>query len=231
MAKLYALCAVVFSVTYANAQSTSSQHWLDWGTLCPAGWSCNVVNPYYYQCLPGSATGTSTTTSGSSSFTTTSTSTSTATAPGSTSTLLPGNSFIRSVEDPYFHYYLQSITPGVATAAIMGSYTSAAQFQITNGQLVQQSTPPLPIPLLLNWVFPGAKTPATNGTFDFSGDTIEWSIPTITRPQLNAWLVCPDSAGNNLLYVNLGFYDYMTPSGCADETIHFYTGATPVPRK
>lgn len=44
-----------------------------------------------------------------------------------------------------------------------------------------------------------------------------------------AWLVCPDAAGNRDLYVNLGAYSYMTPAGCADETIHAYTGATATP--
>ena len=82
----------------------------------------------------------------------------------------------------------------------------------------------------------------------WSGDTVEWSIPTISRPQLNvrslqsllfvetrllnstfillvqAWLVCPDADGNKDVYVNLGPYDYDTPAGCADETIHAYTG-------
>lgn len=41
-----------------------------------------------------------------------------------------------------------------------------------------------------------------------------------------AWLVCPDTAGNLDVYINLGPYDYQTPAGCADETIHAYTGAT-----
>lgn len=41
-----------------------------------------------------------------------------------------------------------------------------------------------------------------------------------------AWLVCPDAAGNLDVYINLGPYDYQTPAGCADETIHAYTGAT-----
>ncbi|KAJ3739595.1 carbohydrate-binding module family 1 protein [Lentinula detonsa] len=242
MAKLYKIfITVALTFAYVNAQSTASQYGqcggIGWAgaTLCPSGWSCNVVNAYYSQCLPGGATGTATVTSSSVS-TSGSTGTSTATAPVATSTLLPGNSFIRSVEDPYFHYYLQSITPGNVTAAIMGSYTSAAQFQVTGGQLIQESTPPLyaivedranstVMQLGVSW----SDTPATSGTFDFSGDTIEWSIPTIDRPQLNAWLVCPDSDGNNLLFVNLGYYDYETPTGCADETIHFYTGATAVP--
>ncbi|KAJ3778984.1 carbohydrate-binding module family 1 protein [Lentinula raphanica] len=233
------VCATIaLAFAYAHAQSTASQYGqcggIGWtgATLCPSGWSCNVVNDYYSQCLPGGATGTVTSSATSSSGG----STSTSTAPVATSTLLPGNSFIRSVEEPYFHYYLQSITPGNATAAIMGSYTSAAQFQVTDGQLIQESTPPLyaivedranssVMTLAVSW----STTPATSGTFDFSGDTIEWSIPTIDRPQLNAWYVCPDSEGNNLLFVNLGYYDYETPTGCADETIHFYTGATAVP--
>lgn len=105
---------------------------------------------------------------------------------------LPGTMFVLLQEDPYFHYYLQSITPGNATAAIMGVYTSAAQFQVTGGQLIQESTPPLyaivedranstVMKLGVSW----SETPATSGTFDFSGDTIEWSIPTIDRPQVN----------------------------------------------
>ena len=41
---------------------------------------------------------------------------------------------------------------------------------------------------------------------------------------VQAWLVCPDANGNKDVYVNLGPYDYDTPAGCADETIHAYTG-------
>jgi hypothetical protein len=39
-------------------------------------------------------------------------------------------------------------------------------------------------------------------------------------------LVCPDVQGNADVYVNLGTFVYHTPAGCADETIHVYTGAT-----
>ncbi|KAL0562551.1 hypothetical protein V5O48_019536, partial [Marasmius crinis-equi] len=107
-------------------------------------------------------------------------------------------------------------------------------FQITNGQLIQTVnggslyatvealTDPTVKKLKVSW----SSSPATSGTFVFSGDTVEWSSPTITRPQNNAWLVCPDSAGNKDLYVNLGPYSYQTPAGCADETIHAYTGST-----
>jgi len=64
----------------------------------------------------------------------------------------------------------------------------------------------------------------TYGTFDFSGDAVQWSIPSITRQNLSAWLVC----ANQTLWINLGAYGYMTPAGCADETIHYYNGATAV---
>jgi hypothetical protein len=44
-----------------------------------------------------------------------------------------------------------------------------------------------------------------------------------------AWLICPDATGNADVYVNLGAYDYNTPSGCFDQTIHAYTGSTATP--
>lgn len=81
-------------------------------------------------------------------------------------------------------------------------------------------------------------TQNTYGTFAFSGDAVQWSIPTISRPNLSAWLVC----ANQQLFINLGPYDYNTPPGCADETvslevcdprtkadlgqIHYYNAAT-----
>lgn len=53
------------------------------------------------------------------------------------------------------------------------------------------------------------------GTFVFSGDAVTWSVEGVKRPNLSAWLVCE----NKSLWVNLGNYDYMTPAGCADETV------------
>lgn len=55
----------------------------------------------------------------------------------------------------------------------------------------------------------------TYGTFAFSGDAVQWSIPSITRQNLSAWLVC----ANQTLWINLGAYGYMTPAGCVDETV------------
>ncbi|KJA14838.1 hypothetical protein HYPSUDRAFT_149882, partial [Hypholoma sublateritium FD-334 SS-4] len=156
-------------------------------------------------------------------------------AAGGSATLAAGYSFIRAVEDPNFHQYLQAEVINTPGPAVLGSPTTAAQFQITAaGQLVMNAAgtnlyaivapPASPNATMLSMSW--STTPATSGTFVFSGDTVEWSSPTITRPQSNAWLVCPDAAGNRLLFVNLGAYDYMTPTGCADETIHAYTGAT-----
>jgi hypothetical protein len=58
-------------------------------------------------------------------------------------------------------------------------------------------------------------TQNTYGTFAFSGDAVQWSVASINRPNLSAWLVC----ANQQLFINLGAYAYMTPTGCADETV------------
>ncbi|KAK7443526.1 hypothetical protein VKT23_015699 [Stygiomarasmius scandens] len=209
-------------------------------TECPSGWGCSVVNPYYSQCLQGVATTPAPTTTVASTGGSTAVPPSTgggsatSTAAGGSSTLLPGNSFIRAVEDPNFHKYLRSEVIGTASDAVLGEPDEASQFVISDdGQLVQQVDPLLyaivepraddtVMKLKVTW----SETPATSGTFMWSGDTVEWSDPDVERPQNNAWLVCPDEDGNNDLYVNLGPYDYNTPAGCADETIHAYTGST-----
>ena len=65
-------------------------------------------------------------------------------------------------------------------------------------------------------------TKNTFGTFAFSGDAVTWNVSSISRPNLSAWLVCDAQE----LWINLGAYDYLTPTGCADETIHYYNAAT-----
>jgi len=67
-------------------------------------------------------------------------------------------------------------------------------------------------------------TPNTFGTFAFQGDAVTWSVASIDRPNTAAWYVCE----NQQLFINLGAYDYLTPAGCSDETIHYYNGATTV---
>ncbi|KAH9474646.1 Endo-1,4-beta-xylanase C [Psilocybe cubensis] len=203
-------------------------------TTCVSGWTCTYSNPYYSQCLPGAASSSAPHTTSTVPGGSTTAPSSTTTAAGGSSTLQAGYSFIRAVEDPNFHKYLQSEVLNTASDAVLGEPSTAAQFQITGGQLIQNANGKnlyavvepransTVVKLKVSW----STTPATSGTFVFSGDTVEWSNPSITRPQNNAWLVCPDAAGNKDLYVNLGAYSYQTPAGCADETIHAYTGAT-----
>jgi hypothetical protein len=147
--------------------------------------------------------------------------TSSASSPGTT--LQSSYYWIRAVESPNFHKYLQTkpeYTPGTA---ILDSYTTAGQFQIVSGQLVQligggsllyanveqNTTAAVKLSLTFN------TTKNAYGTFAFSGDAVQWSTPGINRPNLSAWLVC----ANQQLFINLGNYDYMTPAGCADETV------------
>ncbi|KAJ6613608.1 hypothetical protein B0H10DRAFT_218430 [Mycena sp. CBHHK59/15] len=242
----YLSAIAAFLIYGASAQTTAPQ----WGqcggmgwtgaTICPANFVCTFSNPYYSQCIPGTTT---TLTSTATTTTTVSSSgggappSSTSTASGGSATLAPGYSFIRAVEDPNFHKYLQSQVLNTASPAVLGDYTNAAQFKVTNGQLIQNANGTTPLyaiveppanstvtKLGLHW----STTPDTLGTFVFSGDSLEWSSPTITRQQTNAWLVCP-SGTTLLVYINLGAYAYMTPAGCADETLNAYTGATAVP--
>ena len=96
-------------------------------------------------------------------------------------------------EDPNFHKYLRSEIVNTASDAVLGDPNTAGQFIITDGQLIQNAngTPLYAVvedranstvaKLKMSW----SKTPATSGTFVFSGDTLEWSNPTITRPQNN----------------------------------------------
>ena len=101
-------------------------------------------------------------------------------------------------EDPNFHKYLRSEVANTASDAVLGEPDTAAQFQITSdGQLVQMvpdgsklyavveaRANSTVMKLKMSW----SDEPASGdnaGTFQWSGDTVEWSIPTIQRPQLN----------------------------------------------
>ena len=104
---------------------------------------------------------------------------------------------MRAQEDPNFHQYLRSEVAGTASDAVLGDPDTAAQFQIVDGQLVQEvpdgsklyavvegRSDPSVKKLKMSW----STAPASGdnaGTFQWSGDTVEWSIPTIQRPQLN----------------------------------------------
>jgi len=231
------LAAVVLGSGSAFAQQSA------WGqcggtgwtgsTSCVSGYVCTFSSQYYSQCIPGTATTTST--PGGSPTTTTPVGSSTPTGPagsGPGTTLQSGYYWIRSVEAPNFHKYLQTspvYTPGTA---IMADYTTAGQFNIVNGQLVELVSGSLLYAVVspqtdssvTKLAVTFSTTQNTYGTFAFSGDAVTWTIPTITRPNTAAWLVCAQQQ----LFINLGAYDYDTPAGCADETIHYYNGATAV---
>ncbi|KAI1859619.1 uncharacterized protein JN550_011927 [Neoarthrinium moseri] len=210
-------------------------------TSCVNGYACASLNAYYYQCLPGTAVSstvkqTSTTiSSGASTTATGQTTSASASATTPPKTLVSGHYWIRAVESPNFHSYLQAAptatpSPGPGDAYLR-SATNAGQFNIVDGQLVYYTGSST---LYMGVENPANKTQRTletrfdttqndYGTFAFQGDTVTWTVADISRPNTAAWLVCGDEGK---LYINTGAYAYNTPAGCADETIHSYGGST-----
>ncbi|QRW15172.1 3' exoribonuclease family domain-containing protein [Ceratobasidium sp. AG-Ba] len=212
-------------------------------TTCVSGSVCTKINDYYYQCIPGTAPPASTTKPPTSTVTATGPIISTTTKPSTTvtgggtvgPTLLPNYLWIRAVAAPNFHKYLQSYKPGTATDAVLASASTAGQFAITNGKLtqitpsgallyanVETRADSTVMKLKVSW----QTSSTTSGTFVWSGDALTWTVEGITRPNNAAWLACTDATEGQVLYANLGPYAYNTPAGCADQTIHFYNGAT-----
>ncbi|KAI0170114.1 hypothetical protein BJ166DRAFT_608223 [Pestalotiopsis sp. NC0098] len=209
-------------------------------TTCASGYGCSSINAYYYQCVPATTTQAATTgTTIASTTTTTGASTTTAAASSTTTsapkTLVSGYYWIRAVESPNFHSYLQAAptatpSPGPGDAYLL-SPESAGQFNVVDGQLVYYTGGDL---LYMGVENPANKTQRTletwfdstandYGTFAFQGDTLTWTVADISRPNTAAWLVCGDEGQ---LFINTGAYAYETPDGCADETIHSYGGST-----
>ncbi|KAI1174818.1 carbohydrate-binding module family 1 protein [Nemania sp. FL0916] len=242
-------------VAMAQQQAWGQCGGINWSGpfTCVSGYTCSVLNDYYSQCIPGTATTTTassttrtTTRTTTSAPTTTRTSTTLTTATSTTktggsgtypTTLQSGYYWVRAVASPNFHSYLQAAptatpSPGPGDAYLLSS-KNAGQFNIIDGQLVYN--PASSGEMLYMWVedpinktqrtletwFDTTKNPY--GTFAFQGDTVTWSVSDISRPNTAAWLVC---GGAGQLYINTGAYAYNTPSGCADQTIHYYGGAT-----
>ena len=137
-----------------------------------------------------------------------------------------GYAWIRAVAAPNFHKYLQTsplnASPG---RAILSDATSAGQYQIVDGQLVElidtKGTK-----LYANvgqaasataTILPVTFTSSKNsfGTFAYQGDTLTWSAAGVQRQNVAAWYVCESQS----LWINLGAYLYGTPAGCADQTV------------
>lgn len=197
---------------------------------------------YYYQCVPGTATSTISqqtstvvTTTGASATTTRATTSTADSAPPSTTTSAPetlvsGYYWVRAVESPNYHSYLQAAptaipSPGPGDAYLL-SPSDAGQFNVIDGQLVYYTGGDL---LYMGVENPSNKSQRTletwfnstendYGTFAFQGDTLTWTVDDIARPNTAAWLVCGDEGQ---LFINTGAYAYETPDGCADETVCF----------
>jgi hypothetical protein len=143
----------------------------------------------------------------------------------SPTTLQDGALWIRAVVPPNYHKYLQTVPANVPGIALLESHTTAGQFNVEDGQLVNKvSDPPLYMwveepadkanpPRTLATSFKATKNPF--GTFGWQGDTLVWSVPSINRQNTAAWLVCADQE----LFINTGAYGYMTPAGCSDQTV------------
>lgn len=156
------------------------------------------------------------------------------TGPGKT--LQSGYYWIRAVAAPNFHKYMQTKPLYANGPALLGDYTTAGQFQVVSGQLVQLVSGPGEKPekllygvvseqryinnMSLSVTF--GETKNTYGQFAWNGDGLTWSVASIQRPNAAAWYVCTGQQ----MYINLGNYLYQTPSGCADQTIHYYNDKT-----
>lgn len=154
------------------------------------------------------------------------------TAAGPGTTLQSGYLWIRGVSAPNYHKYMQSSPLYSPGPALLNSYTTAGQFQVVSGQLVQLISAPGEKPEKLLYAVVNetrvinnmslavsfSESKNTYGTFKFGGDDLQWSVDSIKRPNPSAWFVCTGQK----MYINLGNYMYQTPSGCADQTIHYY---------
>ncbi|KAH9865079.1 hypothetical protein IAQ61_009025 [Plenodomus lingam] len=242
-------CTTITLLALLTGQSSAViQDWQQCGgsnwsgeTTCGLSAGCVKINDYYSQCQPGvtheplpqpdpepaveplepqpaTTVGSPTPTNAPSS-----------TGPGTT--LQSGYYWIRAVAAPNFHKYIQSSPLYSPGPALLESHTTAAQLQVVSGQLVQLvSAPGEPVKLLyavvnetrvindMSLAVTFSESKNTYGTFAFGGDDLQWSVAGVNRPNKSAWYVC---AGQRL-YINLGNYAYGTPTGCADQTIHYY---------
>jgi hypothetical protein len=179
-------------------------------------------------------TSTPTRTTSSPSRTTTTTKPATTTTPSGTgagSTLQTGYTWIRAVAAPNFHKYLQTSPLNAAPGtAILSSATTAGQFQIVDGQLIELidtkgtklyasvGEAPSASATYLPVTFTAAKN--SFGAFAYQGDTLTWSSEGVKRQNVAAWYVCE----NQSLWINLGAYLYGTPAGCVDQTVSVFFG-------
>ncbi|OBZ68220.1 Endo-1,4-beta-xylanase D [Grifola frondosa] len=211
------LCYLVY---HASAQSAA------WGqcggigwtgsTTCVSGYSCEVLNDYYSQCVPGAASSAPITT-------VTPTPTSTPSSPGTSNTptstatgATPTGSQIRADQDPVYHFYLQSNggTPVLGPEASSGYFTLGSTISLNNPDGSQ---------LYFN-VDESASTSYKPLTFDTTATTTDWglegdTIITTSPRQLN-FLACATSDATVYdVYLQEG-NDMPAGSTCALVTLH-----------
>ncbi|KIJ57146.1 hypothetical protein M422DRAFT_773824 [Sphaerobolus stellatus SS14] len=134
--------------------------------------------------------------------------------------------------------YLQAMAPGnTAGDAALGPVSSAGQFNIVSGQLVQVTPdgstiygqvgpldPQTPGQLKLLW----SSSPSTNATFSFDSYGTGGLVTTVKgvnqNQQIGFLLNCGDSNVVSDVYLNLNPYS-AAPAGCATTTMYsFYDG-------
>ncbi|OBT75427.1 hypothetical protein VF21_05692 [Pseudogymnoascus sp. 05NY08] len=200
-------------------------------TTCKGKRADPIYSEWFYQCLPSSFPGPTPTLSDTTAPASTPT-TATSTPLPPAATLTPNNLWIRAVEEPNYHAYLQSSSSGVA---VLGSASSAAQFIFNGGRIILLDASTA-LRALVHPEVIGAENgtagrlavtfvewgsgEADYGGFLYKGDTLMWrnlglAVP---RPDESAWLVC----GGGEVFVNLGAAGEGTPEGCVDQTVSFW---------
>ncbi|KAF8906539.1 hypothetical protein CPB84DRAFT_1822831 [Gymnopilus junonius] len=171
--------------------------------ICAAGYTCTYSNPYYSQCLPGSATVTTGTTTATTKTSTSSTSLSTSSTTSSTtsSAATPTGSQIRSVTDPVYHFYLQ-ISGGLP---VLGPESSAGLFTIGSTITLNQASGPK-LFLNINSTESTSYQPLTFGTTAITTDwALEGDTLVTTAPRQLNFLACATSSTTIYdLYLQVG---------------------------
>ncbi|KAF7428701.1 hypothetical protein PC9H_007930 [Pleurotus ostreatus] len=209
---LFALLPAIVLNVAAQSPAWGQCGGIGWSgaTTCVSGYACTVSNPYYSQCLPGTAPPASTTP-------TPTTPISTPSVPSSTTVSAPGvtGSQIRTVENPVFHFYLQN----KGDVPMLGPESSSARFTIdTTITLNNADGSSLYLNLqnsTLSYKALTLSATATTTNWGLEGDTI---ITTDPR-QLN-FLAC--GSGNPLFYSVYLQTGTDTPIGwtCSSVTLH-----------
>ncbi|PPR07425.1 hypothetical protein CVT26_013741, partial [Gymnopilus dilepis] len=172
-------------------------------TTCITGYTCTYSNPYYSQCLPGSATSTTqSTTTTKPSTSSTSRSTSTATSTTTSSGAAPTGSQIRS---------------GVP---VLGPESSAGLFSI-GGTITLNQASGSKVFLNVNTTVSTSYQPLTFGT---TATTTDWALEgdtiiTTSPRQLN-FLACATSSSSLYnVYLQTG-NDSPAGQSCSLQTLH-----------